>query len=123
MEFEFTKNTLLGEYFVRSSMEHQIIARWLQENMAQDCTKIDHILELIAQAHQYPAKEWVWTGEERMVSMSNYEVTVQDNTNFSGCDIELDANLSLYESESMAQCGLEDFESAIIQWREFIQRY
>ena len=58
-----------------------------------------------------------------MVSIVNHEVTVQDNANFPEADMELDANLSLYESESIAQCGLEDFELAVMQWREFIGRY
>ncbi|MBF8999259.1 MULTISPECIES: YacL family protein [Vibrio] len=123
MEFEFTKNTLLGEYQVKCSMEHQIVGRWLQEEIGRDCTKIDHIFQLIEQAHQYPANELKWSGKEISLLLCDSEVTVQENTMMAGFEEDIDSEFSLYESESSAQCGLEDFESLLEQWKTFIARY
>ena len=35
MEFEFTRNTLMGEYYVKCSMGHEIVGRWLQEEIGK----------------------------------------------------------------------------------------
>ncbi|QXO17836.1 MULTISPECIES: YacL family protein [Vibrio] len=123
MEFEFTKNTMLGEYYVTCSMEHQIVARWLQEEISQDRTKIEQVLHLVKQAHQFPAQEWQWAGKEISLSLLGAEVTVQDNALSYGHDIELESEFELYESESVAQCGLEDFESLLMQWQAFLGGY
>ncbi|EKO3486939.1 YacL family protein [Vibrio fluvialis] len=123
MEFEFTKNTLLGEYYVTCSMEHQIVARWLQEEVAQDRTKIEQVLALLEKAHQYPAQEWQFAGREISVMICGDEVTVQDNALNYGHDVEFESEFELYESESVAQCGLEDFESLLIQWQDFLAGY
>ena len=32
MEFEFIRNTLMGEYYVKCSMGHEIVGRWLSAN-------------------------------------------------------------------------------------------
>ncbi|WPC73656.1 YacL family protein [Vibrio porteresiae] len=119
MDFEFTKNTLLGEYYVKCSMEHQIVGRWLQEEIGRDCTKIDQILALIEKAHQFSAQELQWQGKEISVLLTGQEVTVEENARLSGIEEEFEDDFSLYESESYAQCGLEDFESLLLQWRDF----
>jgi len=30
--------------------------------------------------------------------------------------------MSLYDAESEAYCGLEDFEQALLSWQEFVQK-
>lgn len=123
MEFEFTKNTLLGEYRVSCNMEHQIVARWLQEEIGKDRTKIEQVFSLVEKVHQSPAKEWKLPGKEISLSIVGSEVTVEENTMSYGHDIEIDSEFDLYDSESTAECGLEDFESMLRQWCEFIERY
>ncbi|PNH81680.1 YacL family protein [Vibrio diazotrophicus] len=123
MEFEFTKNTLMGEYYVSCNMEHQIVARWLQEEIGKDRTKIEQIFSLLDQVHQSPAKEWKLAGKEISLSVLGSEVTVQENALGYSHDIEFESEFELYDSESTAECGLEDFESMMRQWGEFIQNY
>ncbi|GAM72808.1 hypothetical protein JCM19241_2263 [Vibrio ishigakensis] len=51
MEFEFKRG--FGEYSVQTSMGHEIIGRWLQEEIGRDLTKIEQVLDLTEQAkHQ-----------------------------------------------------------------------
>ncbi len=123
MEFEFTKNTLLGEYHVSCNMEHQIVARWLQEEIGKDRTMIEQVFSLLDQVHQSPAKEWKLAGKEISLTVSGSEVTIQENVLSYSHDIEFESEFDLYDSESSAECGLEDFESMMRQWDAFIQSY
>ncbi|MGL4225840.1 MAG: YacL family protein [Vibrio sp.] len=121
MEFEFIKNTLLGEYAVRCSMEHQIVGRWLQEEIGQDQGKLRQIFALIEQAADSPSQEWFWTGREISLMVQGDEITVQDNTLAYDTEHELESDFFLYDSESIATCGREDFLALLTQWQSFIQ--
>ncbi|QXC59056.1 YacL family protein [Vibrio mimicus] len=120
MEFEFIKNTLLGEYSVRCSMEHQIVGRWLQEEIGQDQAKLKQVLALIEQAEQSPAQEFLWTGREISLLIHGDEITVQDNALAYETEHELETDFSLYDSESIAACGREDFVALLTQWQSFV---
>ncbi|ENM5933880.1 YacL family protein [Vibrio mimicus] len=121
MEFEFIKNTLLGEYAVKCSMEHQIVGRWLQEEIGQDQAKINQVLALIEQAEQSPAQEFLWTGREISLMVQGDEVQVQDNALAYDAEHELESDFFLYDSESVAACGREDFIALLTQWQNFVQ--
>ncbi|EEY39380.1 YacL family protein [Vibrio mimicus] len=121
MEFEFIKNTLLGEYAVKCSMEHQIVGRWLQEEIGQDQAKINQVLALIEQAEQSPAQEFLWTGREISLMVQGDEIQVQDNALAYDVEHELESDFFLYDSESVAACGREDFIALLTQWQNFVQ--
>ncbi|MDE1514766.1 MULTISPECIES: YacL family protein [Vibrio] len=121
MEFEFIKNTLLGEYAVRCSMDHQIVGRWLQEEIGQDQGKLKQIFALIEQAADSPSQEWLWTGREISLMVQGDEITVQDNALAYDTEHELESDFFLYDSESIATCGREDFLALLTQWQSFIQ--
>ncbi|AOW83430.1 YacL family protein [Vibrio mimicus] len=121
MEFEFIKNTLLGEYAVKCSMEHQIVGRWLQEEIGQDQAKINQVLALIEQAVKSPAQEFLWTGREISLMVQGDEVQVQDNVLSYDAEHELESDFFLYDSESVAACGREDFIALLTQWQNFVQ--
>ncbi|MGL4828249.1 MAG: YacL family protein [Vibrio sp.] len=121
MEFEFIKNTLLGEYSVRCSMEHQIVGRWLQEEIGQDQAKLSQVLALIEQAVKSPAQEFLWAGREISLMVQGDEVQVQDNALAYDAEHELESDFFLYDSESVAACGREDFIALLIQWQNFVQ--
>lgn len=121
MEFEFIKNTLLGEYAVRCNMEHQIVGRWLQEEIGQDLAKLKHVLTLIDKAEQSPAQEFLWTGREISLLVQGDEITVQENALAYESEHELETDFALYDSESIAACGREDFVALLTQWQSFIQ--
>ncbi|EOW2078349.1 YacL family protein [Vibrio mimicus] len=121
MEFEFIKNTLLGEYAVKCSMEHQIVGRWLQEEIGQDQAKINQVLALIEQAVKSPAQEFLWTGREISLMVQGDEIQVQDNALAYDAEHELESDFFLYDSESVAACGREDFIALLTQWQNFVQ--
>ncbi|TDA87186.1 YacL family protein, partial [Halomonas marinisediminis] len=57
MEFEFIRNTLMGEYYVKCSMGHEIVGRWLQDEVGNDWQKIEQVEQLIVQALTNPQQE------------------------------------------------------------------
>ena len=43
MEFEFIRNTLMGEFYVKPSMGHEVLGRWLEEEIGKDKQKIQQV--------------------------------------------------------------------------------
>ncbi|CAE6912927.1 hypothetical protein ACOMICROBIO_FLGHMIGD_02211 [Vibrio sp. B1FLJ16] len=120
MEFEFIRNTLMGEYYVKCSMGHEIVGRWLQEEIGKDPAKIHLVEALIEQSFSSPSQEHSLTGTEISVSIHGDEVLVQENILAHSYDLELESEFDFYDSESTASCGIEDFVTLIEQWKDFL---
>lgn len=120
MDFEFKKNTLLGTYRVYCSMGHEALAQWVESELGTDIADIDQHLTLIEQARQQPFNEVSALGKGYNLSIYDNEVTVTAHTVQDSEDDWHDEELSSYSSETESVCGLDDFESLLIQWREFI---
>lgn len=120
MEFEFVRNTLIGEYYVKCSMGHEIVGRWLQEEIGKDAQKIAQVEQLIDQALAAPQQEHMLLGKEISLSILGDEVTVQENVLLQGEELDADSEYDFYDCESTASCGLEDFSLAIEQWQCFL---
>ncbi|WP_039949209.1 YacL family protein [Vibrio ichthyoenteri] len=120
MEFEFVRNTLMGEYYVKCSMGHEIVGRWLQEEIGKDAQKIDQVEQLIDKALAAPQQEHMLLGKEISLSILGDEVTVQENVLLHGEELDADSEYDFYDCESTASCGLEDFSLAIEQWQRFL---
>ncbi|MCA0934836.1 YacL family protein [Vibrio alginolyticus] len=120
MEFEFIRNTLMGEYYVKCSMGHEIVGRWLQEEIGKDPAKIHQVEALIEQSFSSPSQEHSLTGTEISVTIHGDEVLVQENILAHSYDLELDSEFDFYDSESTASCGIEDFVTLIEQWKDFL---
>ncbi len=120
MEFEFIRNTLMGEYYVKCSMGHEIVGRWLQEEIGKDPAKIHQVEALIEQAFSSPAQEHSLTGTEISVMIHGDEVLVQENILTHRYELELESEFDFYDSESTASCGIEDFMTLIEQWKDFL---
>ncbi|KGY12324.1 hypothetical protein NM22_10590 [Vibrio tubiashii] len=120
MEFEFIRNTLMGEYYVKSSMGHEIVARWLQEEVGKDWQKIERVEQLVRCARANPQQENLLEGTEISLTIQGDEVTVQENVLAHGQEMEADSEFDFYNSESLANCGIDDFEDLIMQWKSFL---
>ncbi len=121
MEFEFRKNMLLGEYYAAFNMEHGVISRLLEDEMGTDRTIIEQVLQLLQSAYQDDFTEQVWFGREISLKVLEGEVTIFENILTHSDHHDFEDEFSLYESESIATCGLDDFESMLIQWQQFTQ--
>lgn len=122
MEFDFRKNTLLGQYSANLSMEHQLFARMLEEELGTDHVMIVQVMDMIERANRQPLTEQKWLGTMLTLTMFDGEVSVKANTLYQERDEALEDGLSLYDSESYSVCGLLDFEHLLEQWKLFITK-
>lgn len=120
MEFEFIRNTLMGEYYVKCSMGHEIVGRWLQEEIGKDPMKITQVEKLIEQSFSAPSQEHNLTGTEISLMIQGDEVLVQENALAHDHDVEMESELDFYNAESTASCGIEDFMILIERWKDFL---
>ncbi|MDA9558035.1 YacL family protein [Vibrio sp.] len=120
MDYEFKKNTLDGSYYCRCSMGHEILGRWVQEEIAKDKHTIQKVWNLLEKAKQAPTKDHFLLGADLMLLIQGDEVIVQENHFGQNDEIELHEEFSIYESESISVCGKEDFEALITAWQDFI---
>ncbi|WP_162062455.1 YacL family protein [Vibrio taketomensis] len=120
MEFEFIRNTLMGEYYVKCSMGHEIVGRWLQDEVGKDWQKIAQVEQLIENALANPQSEHLLEGTEITVSIVEDEVVVQENVLSHGEEMDADSEFDFYDCESTASCGLEDFSIMLEQWKSFL---
>ena len=120
MEFEFIRNTLMGEYYVKCSMGHEIVGRWLQDEIGKDWQKIEQVEQLIEQALTNPQSEHFLEGTEISLSIQGDEVIVQENVLTHGEELDADSEFDFYDCESTASCGIEDFSIMIERWKSFL---
>ncbi|GEA59705.1 YacL family protein [Vibrio comitans] len=118
MEFEFKR--VFGKYSVQCSMGHEIIGRWLNEEIGNDMEKISQVLSLVAQAENNLADVFTLPGTEINISIEAGEVTVQENVLLQQYEQEFEPDMDFYDSESSGMCGLEDFSILIHQWQRFL---
>jgi uncharacterized protein YacL (UPF0231 family) len=121
MEFQFRKNTLSGEYAIKCSMGHEVVGRWLEEEVLNDKALISRLLTAVETMKAGQASELNFQGREISVCLLHDEVIVRENR-LEEHDEEalIDSEFALYTSESTASCGLEDFEELLRSWLAFI---
>ncbi|WP_047049828.1 YacL family protein [Vibrio mexicanus] len=120
MEFEFTRNTLMGEYYVKCSMGHEIVGRWLQEEIGKDRDKIAEVEALIVDSQGKLSSDCRLEGAEISLSIQGDEVTIQENVLDHEMKLEEGSEFDFYNSESTASCGIDDFELLIERWKDFL---
>ncbi len=121
MDYEFRKNLIEGGYSARFSMEHQFIARWVIEDLGTDDARISTLLNHI-EAHLANGTTIEQRGREMTLTIEDNEVVIQSNDLFSEQEFELEQDMDLYQSESIAECGIEDFEAMLHSWRAFFTK-
>ncbi|MCK6262372.1 YacL family protein [Vibrio sp. ZSDE26] len=120
MEFEFTRNTLMGEYYVKCSMGHEIVGRWLQDEIGKSKQKLQEVEHLIAQSKALPSDEHKLLGHEISMVISGDEVIIQENVLSHGDELDVESEFDFYNCESTAGCGIDDFELLIARWIDFL---
>ncbi len=121
MDYEFRRNVIDGGYSARFSMEHQVIGRWVIEELGNDKYLFQQIIRKFIE-HQSDAKFWQLKGKELTLLLEEKEVTIQANELFNAQaqDFELEPDFELYDSESIAACGIEDFIAMLESWQAFL---
>ncbi len=67
-------------------------------------------------------REWQLIGRDLTLQLDQEQVRVYANVLEFGESQELDESLSLYDAESEAWCGLEDFQDVLESWCDFLHQ-
>lgn len=122
MEYEFRRNSLDGTVFAEFSMEHVILGRFFAEQLGTNKDQCLNILLKIEQIRASKKADWSWQSNDLSIAIDNEQVRVYTNAIDFDEEFELEDSMNMYDAESEAFCGLEDFESALKSWIEFISR-
>ncbi|MCE9677827.1 YacL family protein [Shewanella sp. AS1] len=120
MEYEFRRNNLTGTLMANFSMDHEIMGLWFSDELEGNRELLQQLLGIIASLRNGAVTSQRIVGSAISIDLDNEQVRVFANVLETQESIELDESMSLYEGESEAFCGLEDFESALLSWQEFI---
>lgn len=118
MEYDFYTDDL-DHPTARCSMESEAIGRWLTD----ECTSIaqcEHLLRVMTELIHQKRFDYQQASEDWLLRMTVTDVDVAANTLGFEPDEELPEDLSLYDLESMAACGLEDFKALLEKWLIFL---
>ncbi|WP_373778878.1 YacL family protein [Glaesserella sp.] len=125
MEYQFT-HTMHG-VVAKCSMDHEAFARWLNTEISPNPKDLTRIFEEIEKCRQRPSNdyEWILEGHEYSLYLNADEVMVKANNidmEFSNFE-EMEDGFNFYNEESIAFCGLEDFEAFLLAYQKFIKTY
>jgi uncharacterized protein YacL (UPF0231 family) len=120
MEFDFRKDYFSDKATAKLSMGHEAFGIWLEQE-GQKKEWVESILKVIKQLQQREIKEYKLIGSEFCLYLNIEEASV---VNHSLHDLELgeeaENDLSFYDQEIQAECGLEDFVNLMESWLAFI---
>lgn len=120
MEYEFRRNSLDGSVQAIFSMDHEVIGRWLSDELSQDIQLVADLLEKIKLIHKSELNQYKMVGADFTLEMTLEQVWVYANVLGYEEEYELEEDLSLYDAESNAFCGLDDFEHVLSSWQIFL---
>lgn len=125
MEYQFT-HTMHG-VMAKCSMDHEAFARWLNTEISLNPDTLNDIFTAIERCRQSkdPYYEWFLEGREYSLYLSLEEVMVKANNldmTFEEVE-EIESGFGFYDEESIAFCGLEDFELFLTAYQRFLQTY
>jgi uncharacterized protein YacL (UPF0231 family) len=121
MEFKFKTDTLNDSYRVDFSMEHEAFGRWLMSELGTEPQDIKALLVIIAEMKTLHEVEKLIEGRDFSLTLTNNNVLVIANSLHLDDELPAGEDLSHYDDESTAECGLEDFEMMLQSWLEFVQ--
>lgn len=124
MEYQFTHS--IHGVVAKCSMDHEAFAHWLNTEITENQKDLPLILIEIEKCRAaYPNPyECVFEGKEYSLFMDADEVMVKaNNLDDTFDESQPEEGFQFYDQESIAFCGLEDFENFLKAYQKFSQIY
>jgi len=103
------------------SMGHEAIGSWFNDELGTNQQRIEELVDILEQLVNRRIQQRQVDGTEYQLRMNQEDVEVRAlSLGMEVDDEELPENTNLYDNESYAECGLEDFQQVLISWQEFI---
>ncbi len=120
MEYEFRRDRITGNLVADFSMGQEVLGFWFVEELGESAEKYDAICQIITKLQTNQLKQWRMAGKALSIELDTEQARVFANELDSDDEFELEEAMSLYDGESEAFCGLEDFNVVLESWHEFI---
>lgn len=119
MEYQFT-HTMHG-VVAKCSMDHEAFAHWLNVELLNSPKTLQDVLHEIQKCRKVANYEAIFEGKEYTLYLSAEEVMAKANSLEMAFDEpdEMEDGFHFYNEESIAFCGLEDFESFLQAYQRF----
>ena len=102
-------------------MGHEAVGIWLEQAINMDLAGISRLLTQIQLLQTQALEQLEFLGAEFSLFLNQEEAKIVANILLSDND-ELPEDMSFYDQESLALCGLEDFEQMLLSYQRFIQK-
>jgi len=122
VDFEFRKDTLTDTYRVIISMEQMALGNWIQGTLGTDKVTIALIQAEIELLKNRQKQEYRLIGEEMTLTLTQEDACACANSELIDFGEELDEDMNYYDAETVAVCGLEDFEILLQAWLDFFSQ-
>lgn len=119
MDYEFSYDET-NQPIARFSLGHEAVGRWFTEELGSDQQAITKLLETVRHAEQNRLNRLHVQGSEFQLRIEQNEVEVVALAFDIDVDEPIPEDTSLYDAESYAECGLQDFKQALLSWQMFI---
>jgi len=122
VDFEFRKDTLTDTYRVIISMEQMALGNWIQGTLGTDKATIALIQAEIDLLKARQKQEYRLIGEEMTLTLTQEDACACANSELIDFGEELEDDMNFYDAETVAVCGLEDFEIILQAWLAFFSQ-
>lgn len=119
MDYEFTIDDY-NKPVARFSIGHEALGRWLTEELCGNNIAIAELLDCVRQLEQHEILQHQVVGKEFQLRLNREYIEVIALALDFDVDEELPENTSLYDQESYAECGIQDFKQALLDWQTFV---
>jgi len=119
MNYQFIRDQN-GSPIAKFEMGSEVFSQWFSDELGRDKQKLDAIFEAIKQLDSKQIKEFELAGNELNLIMDADEVEVRSKFIDADAPDELPEGTEVYDQESIAGCGLEDFAQVLKSWQAFI---
>lgn len=122
MDFEFRKDTLTDTYRVIISMEQMALGNWMQGTLGTDKATIALLQAEIDLLKARKKQEYCLIGKEMTLTLTQEDACACANSELIDFGDELEDDMNFYDAETVAVCGLEDFEILLQAWLAFFSQ-
>lgn len=119
MNYQFIRD-LQGSPVAEFDMGSETFSHWFTHELGADQSKIKTLLDVIQQLQNQEIKSFLLEGHEFNLSLDPDEVEIRSKILDVDAPDELPEGTQLYDQESMAGCGLEDFIRVLHSWSDFV---
>ena len=119
MNYQFIRD-LQGSPVAEFDMGSETFSHWFTHELGADQNKIRMLLDVIQQLQNRETKAFLLEGNEFHLALDPDEVEIRSKILDVDAPDELPEGTQLYDQESMAGCGLEDFTRVLRSWSDFV---